>query len=126
LIKAVILDQLLADWFTKSLFPPIAKDVAMGGAFTKEKVIILAQYLDLVYSQFDTLYDLIPHAPHLSNDPSRPALESHVDGMVGYVTKTKTTPSPSQTSEVKVQSTSSQQPGGKKKNKSKYKKSSNE
>ena len=31
LIKAPILDQLLADWFTKSLLPPIARDVAMGG-----------------------------------------------------------------------------------------------
>ena len=36
LIKAPILDQLLADWFTKSLLPPIARDVAMGGAITEE------------------------------------------------------------------------------------------
>ena len=50
LIKAPIPDQLLADWFTKSLFPPIAQDVAMGGAVTKEKAISRAQYLDLVYS----------------------------------------------------------------------------
>ena len=39
LIKAPILDQLLADWFTKSLLPPIARDVAMGGVITKEKAI---------------------------------------------------------------------------------------
>ena len=50
LIKAPILDQLLADWFTKSLLPPIARDVAMGGAVTEEKAISRAQYLDLVYS----------------------------------------------------------------------------
>ena len=31
LIKTTIRDQLLADWFTKSLFPPIARDVAMVG-----------------------------------------------------------------------------------------------
>ena len=36
LIKAPILDQLLADWFTKYLFPPIAQDVAMGGYVTEE------------------------------------------------------------------------------------------
>ena len=36
LIKATIPDQLLADWFTKSLLPPIARDVAMGGVITKE------------------------------------------------------------------------------------------
>lgn len=51
LIKALILDQLLTDWFTKSLLPPIARDVSMGGAITKEKEIPCAQYLDLVYSQ---------------------------------------------------------------------------
>ena len=39
LIKAPILDQLLADWFTKSLFPPIARDVAMGSAITEEHAI---------------------------------------------------------------------------------------
>ena len=38
-IKAPILDQLLVDWFTKSLLPPIAQDVAMGGAVTKEQAI---------------------------------------------------------------------------------------
>ena len=36
LIKAPILDQLLADWFTKSLLPPIYRDVAMGSIVTKE------------------------------------------------------------------------------------------
>ena len=38
-INAHIIDQLLADWFTKSLLPPIAWDVAMGGAITKEQDI---------------------------------------------------------------------------------------
>ena len=39
LIKAPILDQLLANWFTKSLLSPITQDVAMGGAVTEEKAI---------------------------------------------------------------------------------------
>jgi hypothetical protein len=59
LIKASIPDQLLADWFTKSLLPPISHDVAMGGIVTEEQAITRAQYLDLVYSQSGTLYDLI-------------------------------------------------------------------
>ena len=63
LIKATILDQLLAYWFTKSLLPPIARDVAMGGVVTEEQAINRSQYLDLVYSQSDTLYDLIRQAP---------------------------------------------------------------
>jgi hypothetical protein len=36
MIKAVIPDLLLVEWFTKSLLPPIARDVAMGGAVTEE------------------------------------------------------------------------------------------
>ena len=50
IIKAPILDQLLADWFTKSLLPPIARDVAMGGVVTEEQAISRAPYLYLVYS----------------------------------------------------------------------------
>jgi hypothetical protein len=93
----------------------------MGNIVTEEQAINHAQYLDLVYSQSDTLYDLIPNAPHPSNDPSRPALEP------SSIPNTKTTSTPAQTSEVNaVQSTSSQQPGGKKKNKGKSKKPSNE
>ena len=63
LIKAPIPDQLLADWFTKSLLPPISRDVAMGSATTKEQATSRAQYLDLIYSQSRMLYDLIPQAP---------------------------------------------------------------
>ena len=72
LIKAPIPDQLLANWFTKSLLPPISRDVAMGSVVTEEQAISRAQYLDLVYSQSGTLYDLIPQAPHPSTDPAKP------------------------------------------------------
>ena len=50
LIKAQIPNQLLADWFTKSLLPMITRDVSMGGDVTEEQAISRAQYLDLVYS----------------------------------------------------------------------------
>jgi hypothetical protein len=59
LIKAHILDQLLMDWFTKSLLPPISKDISMEGAVTKEHAILFAQHLDLIYSHSGTLYDII-------------------------------------------------------------------
>jgi hypothetical protein len=39
MIKVAIPDILLAEWFTKSLLPPIARDVAMGGAVTEEQAI---------------------------------------------------------------------------------------
>jgi hypothetical protein len=93
----------------------------MGNVFTEEKAIIHAQYLDLVYSLSDTIYGIIPHPPLPSNDPTRLSLEP------GFVSYTKSISAPSQTFELNaIQSTSSQQLGGKKKNKGKPKKSSNE
>jgi hypothetical protein len=85
LIKVSLPDQLLAEWFTKSLIGPIARDVSMGGVVTKEQVISHAQYLDLVYSQTGTLYDLIPGAPHPSTNPTpTPPIVFHVvDGVIG-------------------------------------------
>ena len=48
--KTYVLDQLLTEWFIKSLLPSITKDVAKGGVVTEEKVIARAQYLDLIYT----------------------------------------------------------------------------
>jgi hypothetical protein len=42
LIKATIPYQLLVEWFTKSLIPPIAQDVAMGGVVIEEEAIARA------------------------------------------------------------------------------------
>jgi hypothetical protein len=149
LIKAVIPDQLLAEWFTKSLLPQIARDVAMGGVVTEEEAIARAQYLDLVYSQSGTLYELIPNATRPNNDPSKPSTASHADGVIGSVktqsttqstgtiqrpapttapssTTPSSTPTQTQVSDVNaVQSTPSQQPGGKKKARNKTKKNNN-
>jgi hypothetical protein len=57
----------------------------MGGVITEEYSISRAQYLDLVYSQIGTLYDLIPDAPIPSTNPTPMLLEaSHVvDGVLG-------------------------------------------
>jgi hypothetical protein len=84
LMKVPLSDQLLAEWFTKSLIGPIACDVAMGGVVTKDKVISCAQYLDLVYSQTNTLYDLIPDAPRpYTNATPTPPVASHAaDGVI--------------------------------------------
>ena len=57
----------------------------MGSAVTEEQAISWAQYLDLVYSQSRTLYDLIPQAPRPSIDPSQPPTEVPVDGIVGSI-----------------------------------------
>ena len=55
----------------------------MGGVVTEEQVISRAQYLDLVYSQSGTLYDLIPQSPHPKTNPSKPPVETLVDGVIG-------------------------------------------
>ena len=57
----------------------------MGGSITKEKYISQAQYMDLVYSQFETLYDLIPQDPCPGIDPAKPPEESPIDGIVGSI-----------------------------------------
>jgi len=88
LTKVPIHDRIFANWFTKSLFPPITKYVSMFGVITKEKVIHHDQQLDLIYSQSGTLYDLIPHAPQTSNYPPHPTPGHHVDVMVGLVSST--------------------------------------
>jgi hypothetical protein len=149
LIKAVIPDQLLAEWFTKSLLPQITRDVSMGVVVTKEEAISRAQYLDLVYSQSGILYELIPNATRATTDPSKPLSTSYADGVIGSVktqytsplTRTtqrsastsapsSTTPSSTspqtQVSEVNtVQSAPSQQSRGKKKARNKPKKNNN-
>jgi hypothetical protein len=149
IIKETILDQLLAEWFTKSLLPQIACDFSMGGVVTKEEAIARAQYLDLVYSQSGTLYELIPNATHATNDPYKPSTALHVDGVIGSVktqsttqstgtiqrpastatpnlTAPSSTPPQTQVSDVNtVQSTPSQQLRGKKKVRNKPKKNNN-
>ena len=83
---------MLANWFTKSLLPPIARNVAMDDSITEEKAISRDQYLDLVYSQFRTLYDLIPEAPHPNNDPAKPPAEVPIDRIVGSIQSPLLTP----------------------------------
>jgi len=80
------------DWFTKSLLPQIARDVAMGGVVTEEQAIARAQYMDLVYSQSGTLYDIIPHASRASNDLTSitsSVKTGSVDGVIGSISKQK-------------------------------------
>ena len=69
----------------KYLLPPIARDVAMGGVVMEEHTISHAQYLDLVYSQSGTLYELIPHAPGPTSDPSITSTEPPINGVLGSV-----------------------------------------
>jgi hypothetical protein len=85
LIKLELPDQLLAEWFTKSFVNEIGKDIAMGGVVTEEQAISRAQYLDLVYSQTRTLYNLLLDLPRpgTSSASTTPAASHAVDGVIG-------------------------------------------
>ena len=57
----------------------------MGGVVMEEQAISHAQYLDLVYSQMGTLYDLLPELPrpNTSNTSTALAASQEVDGVIG-------------------------------------------
>jgi hypothetical protein len=57
----------------------------MVGVVTGEEAIARAPYLDLVYSQSGTLYELIPNATRATNNPSKPSSALHADGVIGSV-----------------------------------------
>ena len=57
----------------------------MCGAITEEQDISQTQYLDLVHSQFGTLYDLIPQAPNPSIDLVKTLEKVPVDGIFGSI-----------------------------------------
>jgi hypothetical protein len=63
----------------------IGKDISMGGVVTEEQAISRAQYLDLVYSQTGTLYDLLPDLPHpnTSSTSTTPIASHAADGVIG-------------------------------------------
>jgi hypothetical protein len=85
MIKEKLPNQLLMDWFTKSLFPSISKDVTMVGMAYKEQYMLHDNNLDHFNSYYNTLYNIFPHAPRSLTDPLRPKSGPHVDGMDVYV-----------------------------------------
>ena len=71
----------------KSLLHTHSKHLAMSGAMNEEQLIYSSQQMDLIYSQSDTLYDLIPLVVRPASNPSRPSKGIHVDGVIGYVSQ---------------------------------------
>jgi hypothetical protein len=90
MIEVIIPNILLAECFTRSLLPLVTCDVTMGGAITEEETIARAQYLDLVYSQSDTLYELLLNFARANSDPSKSSSSSHAHAVIGSV-KTQST-----------------------------------
>ena len=63
----------------------------MDGDVTEDQAISHAQYLDMVYSQFGTLYDLIPQASLPRTDPAKTPTENPIDGVVSSIKPSLTT-----------------------------------
>ena len=84
-MKVFIPDQILSEWFIKSLLPKITKDVSKGGVVTEEQVISQDQYLDLVYMQSGTLHEKIPDLPKHGQITVAPSGSHTADGMIGSV-----------------------------------------
>lgn len=98
MVKTYVPDQLLAKWFIESVLPSITEEVAKGGVVTEEKVIALAQYLDLIYTKSGTLYEKIIDAPRQEFSvppPPKSNKDSHAgDGMIDTsITQTAKAPS---------------------------------
>jgi hypothetical protein len=83
LIKVPIPPTFLLEWFLKSLFPQLSKDVAMSGVFFEEDAIMRAQQLELIYSQCGLLYEILPDAPRSILDKTRQRAGPDADGIVG-------------------------------------------
>ena len=62
----------------------------MGGVVTEEIAISRDQYLELSYSQFGTLYDLIHNAPRPSTDDAKLPLETPIYVVIGIIQPSST------------------------------------
>ena len=52
---------------------------------TEEEVIPKAQQLNLIYAQFQILFEIIPDPPRYNMDFMKPNPRPHVDGIVGSI-----------------------------------------
>jgi hypothetical protein len=64
---------------------PLFLTISTSGVSSEEEEIFRAQHLDLIYSQFGILYEIIPDASRLGFDPSKMKSVPHFDGNVGFV-----------------------------------------
>jgi hypothetical protein len=70
------------EWFLKSLFPYILKDVSTSRVTYEEEDIFKSKQLDLIYAQSRMLYQIFPDASRSNYDP-RQKPWPHVDGIIG-------------------------------------------
>ena len=89
LVKVFIPNQILEEWFIKSLLPKIIEDVAKGSVITEEQVIAQAQYLHLVYTQSGILYEKILDLPCPGQITATCYCSHSANGIIGIVIANK-------------------------------------
>jgi hypothetical protein len=109
LIKVKVPPAFLLEWFLKSLVPCMSKDVAMSGVFSEEEAIMRAQQLELIYSQSDMLYEILPDAPWSTLDKDKQKSRPHANGIVGSAQSKPTYLLSSQLHELSIQQTMANQ-----------------
>ena len=72
MIKANIPPEFLLEWFLKSLFSYISKDVSTSGVATVEEAILRDQQLNLIYVHSQIICEIIPDAPRSNMDFAKP------------------------------------------------------
>jgi len=92
LIKVLVPPTFLLEWFLKSLVPQLSKDVAMSGVFLEEEAIMRAQQLELIYSQYSFIYEVLLDAPRPTLDKTRHKSGPHADDIVGSTQENPTDP----------------------------------
>ena len=70
------------EWFLKSLFPYIEKDVSTSEVQNEEQAIFRAQQLDLIYAWSRLFYEIILDAPRSNFNPKFKH-GPHVDDIIG-------------------------------------------
>jgi hypothetical protein len=68
LIKYYIPPEFLLEWFLKTIFPYILKNVSTYRVTYEEEAIFKSHQLDLIYAQSEILYKIIPYAPQSNYD----------------------------------------------------------
>jgi hypothetical protein len=108
LIKVKVPPAFFLEWFLKSLVPCVSKDIATSRVFSEEEAIMRAQQLELIYSQSDMLYEILPDAPWSTFDLTKPKSGPHVDGIVGSTQNKPTDQLSNQMQQLSLQQTCGQ------------------
>lgn len=55
----------------------------MMGEQSKDEFILREKQIDLIYSQFDMIYQILPNAPRAKTDPTKVTPGMHADRVIG-------------------------------------------